>query len=291
MAAYEGLRLAVQRQGRLTEGTLALLHAIGLEFESYNQRLFSPCRNFPLALLYARDDDIPEYVAAGTVDAGIVGQNLIHEESPDVAELLPLGYGYCTLVLAVPKESRVQGPCDLAGGRVATSYPRAAGAYFARHGVHDVEVITLSGSVEVAPSLGLADAIVEITATGSTLLLNDLRPVDTVLESQATLVANRAALATPAKRADLDRLLMRIKAVGAGRQYKYVMMNAPRKALPRIREILPGLKEPTVVPLADPDWVAVHAAVREETFWEVIEALHRAGASEILVAPIEKLVK
>ena len=291
MARYEGLRLAVQRQGRLTEGTLALLHNIGLEFESYSQRLFSPCRNFPLNLLYARDDDIPEYVAAGTVDAGIVGQNLIVEEGADVAELLTLGYGYCTLVLAVPKESGAHDPRDLAGGRVATSYPRSARAYFARHGVHDVEVITLSGSVEVAPSLGLADAIVEITATGSTLLLNDLRPIDTVLESQAALVANHATLADPRKRADLDRLLMRIKAVSAGRRYKYVMMNAPRTALGRIRDILPGLKEPTVVPLADPDWVAVHAAVQEETFWDVIEALHKAGASEILVAPIEKLIK
>src|SRR2546430_4868288 len=172
MAAYEGLRLAVQRQGRLTEGTLALLHAIGLEFESYNQRLFSPCSNFPLALLYARDDDIPEYVAAGTVDAGIVGQNLIHEESPDVAELLPLGYGYCMLVLAVPKESRVEGPCDLAGARVATSYPRPAGAYFTRHRGHDGEVITLSGSVEVAPRPGLAHAVVEITPAGPTLPLH-----------------------------------------------------------------------------------------------------------------------
>ena len=291
MAAYEGLRLAVQRQGRLTEGTLALLHAIGLEFESYNQRLFSPCRNFPLSLLYARDDDIPEYVAAGTVDAGVVGQNLVHEEGADVAELLPLGYGYCTLVLAVPKDSRVHNPGDLAGRRIATSYPRSARTYFARHGVHDVEIIMLSGSVEVAPSLGLADAIVEITATGSTLLLNDLRPIDTVLESQAAFVANRAALGDERKRADLERLLMRIKAVSAGRRYKYVMMNAPRQALGRIREILPGLKEPTVVPLADPEWVAVHAAVQEDVFWEVIEALHKAGASEILVAPIEKLVK
>ena len=291
MVAHDGLRLAVQRQGRLTEGTLGLLHAIGLQFESYNQRLFSPCRNFPLALLYARDDDIPEYVAAGTVDAGIVGQNLLHEEDADVAELLTLGYGYCTLVLAAPKESSIRAPRDLAGGRVATSYPRSTRAYFGRHGVQDVEVVTLSGSVEVAPSLGLSDAIVEITATGSTLLLNDLRQVDTVLDSEAALVANHAALANPAKRTDLDRLLMRIKAVGFGRRYKYVMMNAPRLALPSIREILPGLKEPTVVPLADPDWVAVHAAVQEETFWEVIEALHKAGASEILVAPIEKLVK
>jgi ATP phosphoribosyltransferase len=281
----------VQRQGRLTESTLSLLHAIGLEFESYNQRLFSPCRNFPLALLYARDDDIPEYVAAGTVDAGIVGQNLVHEEGVEVAELLTLGYGYCTLVLAVPKESPVRAPRDLAGSRVATSYPRSARCYFAEHSVHDVEIITLSGSVEVAPGLGLADAIVEITATGSTLLLNDLRPVVTVLESQAALVANHAAIADPAKRADLDRLIMRIKAVQSGRQYKYVMMNAPRRALPEIRQILPGLRDPTVVDLADPEWVAVHAAVREEVFWEVIEGLHKAGASEILVAPIEKLVK
>jgi len=291
MAAYEGLRLAVQRQGRLTEGTLALLHAIGLEFESYSQRLFSPCRNFPLSLLYARDDDIPEYVASGTVDAGIVGQNLVHEEDADVAELLTLGYGYCTLVLAVPTSAAARGPRDLAGARIATSYPGSARKYFEGHGVRDVEVIELSGSVEVAPSLGLADAIIEITATGSTLLLNDLRPVDTVLESQAALVVNHAALDNGAKRADLDRLVMRIKAVGAGRRYKYVMMNAPARALPRIREILPGLKEPTVIPLADPEWVAVHAAVQEDTFWEVIEGLHRAGASEILVAPIEKLVK
>ena len=291
MAAYEGLRLAVQRQGRLTEGTLALLHAIGLEFESYSQRLFSPCRNFPLSLLYARDDDIPEYVASGTVDAGIVGQNLVHEEGVDVAELLPLGYGYCTLVLAAPANSAVRGPRDLAGHRVATSYPGSARAYFERHGVRDVEVIELSGSVEVAPSLGLADAIIEITATGSTLVLNDLRPVETVLESQAALVANHATLENPAKRADLDRLVMRVKAVGAGRRYKYVMMNAPARALPRIREILPGLREPTVIPLADKEWVAVHAAIQEETFWEVIEGLHKAGASEILVAPIEKLVK
>jgi len=291
MAAYEGLRLAVQRQGRLTEGTLALLHAIGLEFESYSQRLFSPCRNFPLSLLYARDDDIPEYVASGTVDAGIVGQNLVHEEDADVAELLTLGYGYCTLVLAVPTNAAARGPRDLAGARIATSYPGSARKYFERHGVRDVEIIELSGSVEVAPSLGLADAIIEITATGSTLLLNDLRPVDTVLESQAALVVSHAALDNGAKRTDLDRLVMRIKAVGAGRRYKYVMMNAPASSLSRIREILPGLKEPTVIPLADPEWVAVHAAVQEDTFWEVIEGLHRAGASEILVAPIEKLVK
>ncbi len=285
------LRLAVQRQGRLTESTLTLLHAIGLEFESYSQRLFSPCRNFPLSLLYVRDDDIPEYVAAGTVDIGIVGQNLVHEEAVNVVELLPLGFGYCSLVLAVPKDGPLNGPRDLEGGRVATSYPHSTKMYFAAHDVHDVEVIELSGSVEVAPGLGLADAVVEITATGSSLVLNDLRAVETILESQAALVANQDVLADPTKRAHLDRLLLRIKAVAAGRRYKYVMMNAPRHALPRVREVLPGLKEPTVIPLSDEGWVAVHAAVQEDTFWEVIEALREAGASEILVSPIEKLVQ
>ncbi len=290
MATERGLRMAVQRQGRLTEGTLVLLHAIGLDFESYNQRLLAPCRNFPLAILYARDDDIPEYVGTGTVDVGIVGQNMVHEEGVDLIELLTLGYGYCNLVLAVPKDSHLNAPQDLTERRVATSYPRSTQAYFARHGIQNVEVIELSGSVEVAPTLGLADAIVDLTATGSALVLNELRPIATILQSQAALVANRDALNDPVKRADVDRLVLRMKAVVAGRRYKYVMMNAPRKALPRIRMILPGLKEPTVVPLTDPEWVAVHAAVQEETFWEVMEALHEAGASEILVAPIEKLV-
>lgn len=290
MAADRGLRMAIQRQGRLTEGTLALLHAIGLEFESYNQRLLSPCRNFPLELLYARDDDIPEYVATGTVDVGIVGQNMVHEEGADLIELLTLGYGYCSLVLAVPKDAQIDNPRDLAERRVATSYPRSTQAYFARHGIDGVEVIELSGSVEVAPTLGLADAIVDLTATGSALLLNELRPIATILQSQAALMANREVLNDPVKRADVDRLVLRMKAVVVGRRYKYVMMNAPRSALPHIRTILPGLKEPTVVPLTDPEWVAVHAAVQEETFWEVMEALHEAGASEILVAPIEKLV-
>ncbi len=290
MATDRGLRMAVQRQGRLTEGTLALLRAIGLDFESYNQRLLAPCRNFPLGLLYARDDDIPEYVATGTVDVGIVGQNMVHEEGVDLVELLTLGYGHCNLVLAVPKDAQVDGPQDLAERRVATSYPRSTKAYFARHDIPNVEVIELSGSVEVAPTLGLADAIFEFTATGSPLVLNELRPIATILQSQAALVANQEALNDPVKRADVDRLVLRMKAVVAGRRYKYVMMNAPRNALPRIRMILPGLKEPTVVPLTDPEWVAVHAAVQEETFWEVMEALHEAGASEILVAPIEKLV-
>ncbi len=283
------LRLAVQRSGRLTADTLGLLHAIGLDFESYGQRLFSHCRNFPLSILYGRDDDIPGYVGLGTVDLGIVGRNLIHEEGVAVEELLPLGFGFCSLIVAVLRDAPYRSPEELGSRRIATSYPNSARRYFAGIGGAP-EIITISGSVEVAPSLGLADAIVELTATGSTLLLNDLRPIHTVLESEAVLVANPTALADPAKRANIDRLLMRLNAVRAAKRYKYVMMNAPESALPAIRRVVPGLKAPTVVPLADPGWVAVHTAIEEDIFWESIEKLRGAGATEILVSSLEKLM-
>jgi ATP phosphoribosyltransferase len=283
------LRLAIQKEGRLTDDTLALLRSIGLEFESFRRRLFSNCRNFPLALLHTRDDDIPEYVSAGTVDLGIVGRNLLHEEGVTVEELMPLGFGYCSLVVAVPKDSAITRVEDLSGTKIATSYPRSAQRFFDEQGV-PVEIITISGSVEVAPLLGLSSAIVDLTATGSSLVLNDLRPIRTILESEAVLAAHPAVLADAEKKAQIDRLLLRIKGVLAARKYRYVMMNAPRAALEQIYQIVPGLKMPTVVPLSDPDWVAVHTAVREEVFWEVIEALRGAGASEILVSPIEKLV-
>ncbi|HUS16516.1 MAG TPA: ATP phosphoribosyltransferase [Chloroflexia bacterium] len=283
------LKIAIQRNGRLTDETLGLLHSVGLSFESYGQRLFSGCRNFPLALLYGRDDDIPEYVASGTVDLGVVGQNLIYEEGVDVAELLPLGFGYCKLVLAVPKDAAIRSAEDLAGARIATSYPRSAARYFAERGV-TVEVVTLSGSVEVAPALGLADAVVELTATGSTLLLHDLHTVDSILESEAVLIAHPASLEQPAKRQTIDRLLVRLRSAQAARRHKYVMMNAPRTALEAIQALTPGLKAPTVVPLSDPDWVAVHTVIQEDTFWDIIEGLRAAGATEILVTQIEKLL-
>jgi ATP phosphoribosyltransferase len=202
---------------------------------------------------------------------------------------LPLGFGYCSLVVAVPRDAPYKEPAELLSKTIATSYPASARRYFA--GLGGVpEIVTLSGSVEVAPSLGLADAIVELTATGSTLTLNDLRPIATVLESQAALVAHPAALSDPARRAGIDRLLMRINAVRAARRYKYLMMNAPEAALPAIRAVVPGLKSPTIVPLADPGWVAIHTAIEEEVFWESIERLRAAGATEILVSSLEKLM-
>jgi ATP phosphoribosyltransferase len=283
------LKLAVQRNGRLTDETLRLLQGIGLEFESYGQRLLSICRNFPLSILFGRDDDIPEYVGLGTVDLGIVGRNLIFEEGVEVVELMPLGFGFCELVIAVLRDSPYQTISDLRGCKIATSYPSSARKFFAAQG-WEPEIITLSGSVEVAPGLGLADAIVELTATGSTLILNDLRRIGSVLESQAVLVANPRAMDDPDRRVNIERLLMRIEAVRAARQYKYVMMNAPVEALPAIRKVVPGLKAPTVVPLATEGWVAVHTAIREDDFWESIERLRAAGASEILVSSLDKLL-
>jgi len=266
-----------------------LLRHIGLDFESYGQRLFSRARNFPLSILYARDDDIPDYVALSTVDLGIVGRNLVHEQGLEVEELLTLGYGYCSLVVAVPGDTDITSPEQLLTAKIATSYPESARRYFASIG-GSPEIITISGSVEVAPALGLADAIVELTATGSSLQLNDLRPIHTILESEAVLIANRASMDTPARRENIERLVMRMKAVDAARRFKYVMMNAPLANLDKIKAVLPGLKAPTVIPLDVEGWVAVHAAIEEDVFWDKIEQLRHAGASEILVSALDKLL-
>lgn len=285
------LRLAVQKDGRLTQDTLALLHGCGLEFDSYRNRLFAPCRNFPLSILYGRDDDIPGYVASGTVDAGIVGRNLLieHRLTNQVHELAALGFAPCRLVIAVPGEAPFGRPEDLSGKRVATTYPNIVGDYFERLRV-PVTIVEIAGSVEMAPALGVAEAVADLVATGSSLLLHDLRPIATILESEAVLVASPDALADERRRGTLDRLVLRIRSVLAARRYKYVMMNAPVGALDDIREIVSGLRMPTVVPLAEPGWVAIHTVVEESAFWESIERLQAAGASEILVTPIEKLV-
>ena len=283
------LKLAVQRSGRLTDHSLDLLRHIGLEFESYGQRLFSKARNFPLSILYARDDDIPDYVGLNTVDLGIVGRNLVHEQGIEVEELLALRYGYCSLVVAVPNDSPIESPDGLLDAKIATSYPESARRFFRSIG-GDPEIITISGSVEVAPALGLADAIVELTATGSSLQLNDLRPIHTILESEAVLIANPKSMLDPSRRENIDRIVMRMRAVDAARRFKYVMMNAPEARLAEIRAILPGLKAPTVVKLDEPGWVAVHAAIEEDLFWEKIEQLRDAGASEILVSALDKLM-
>lgn len=285
------LRLAVQKDGRLTDDTRALLVSCGLDFDRYRNRLFAPCRNFPLSILYGRDDDIPGYVASGVVDIGVVGANMLIERraTDRVRELIPLGFGQCRMVIAVPNESSVTRPEQLAGKRVATSFPQSVGDYFASRNI-TVELTQIAGAVEMTPALGVADAIADLSATGSSLALHDLRPIATVFASEALLVANPAAMEDERRRQVIERLLLRIRGVLAARSYKYVMMNAPREKLPAIREIVPGLRAPTVVPLADPAWVAVHTVIEESAFWDVIERLRAVGASEILVSPIEKLV-
>lgn len=202
---------------------------------------------------------------------------------------MALGFGPCRLVIAVPKESAITGPQALQGRRVATSYPHTVSDWFARQHL-EVEIVDVSGAVELTPALGVADAIADLTATGSSLLVHDLRPIATLLESEAVLVANPVAMADERRRETIERLLLRLRSVHAARRFKYVMMNAPRAALDDISAIVPGLRSPTVVPLADPDWVALHTVIEEAEFWEIIERLYMAGASEILVSPIEKLV-
>ena len=279
----------MQRSGRLTDASLELLHQSGIHFESYGQRLFSHARNFPLSILYARDDDIADYVALDTVDLGIVGRNLVVENEVDVVELAELGFGYCQLVVAVPEDSPIASPEQLLNSRIATSYPVSARRYFESLG-GSPEIIEISGSVEVAPALGVADAIVELTATGSSLRLNDLRPIHTILESEAVLIANQAAMQDPVKRAEIERLVIRIKSVIEAGRYKYIMMNAPEGNLDEILKIVPGLKAPTVVKLSTEGWVAVHTAVKEDDFWTIIEDLRAAGASEILVSSLDKFL-
>ena len=286
---YPRLRLAIQKEGRLTEHTLSLLRSVGLDFDSYKQRLFSSVRNFELDILYSRDDDIPEFLASGTADLGVVGQNLIFEEQVDVTELQPVGFGHCSLVVAVPKESGITDPRQLAGKKLATSYPKSAQQYLKSLDI-TAEVITLSGAVELAPNLGVANAIVEITATGSSLALNDLVPIHTILKSEAVLAANKQSLEHPYKRRNIDRLLVRVRAALSAKQFKYIVMNVQREALDRVITVVPGLKSPTVVPLADPDWVAVHTVIKQETFWDVMEQLREAGAGGILVVPIEQIL-
>ena len=284
-------RLAIQKDGRLTQDTIALLNACGLTFDMYRNRLLAPCHNFPLAILTSRDDDIPRYVAGGSADIGIIGRNILMEceESSRITELQPLGFGRCRLVVAVPNETAFVSLADLRGRRIATTYPRTVAAYFQSHGV-PIEIVEIAGGVEIAPALGVADAIVDLTATGSSLMLHDLRVIATVSESESVLIASPAALEDPTRRAIIDRFLLRLRSALAARRFKYIMMNAPRASLDAIRAIVPGLREPTVVTLTDPNWVAIHTVLEEDSFWEKIEQLRDAGASEILVTPIEKLV-
>ncbi len=281
------LRLAVPNKGRLQPPTLQLLHDAGLRFEDGTRALTSRVEDQPLDILFVRTDDIVEFVADGVADLGITGTNLLVESGVDLDVLAELGYGHCRLEAAVPHASPVQTLGDLAGRRLATSHPRSTASSFARLGVQ-VDIVTISGAVEVAPGMGLADGIVDLVSSGSTLIMNGLRSLGPLLASQAILVARRdPAPATALQAAELRTM---IEAVIAGRGVKYLMMNAPRTALPVIEAILPGLESPSVLPLAHEGMVAVHAVVSAGDVHRILVPLRAAGATGILVIPVEKLL-
>ncbi len=282
------IKLAVQKEGRLTAETLEFLRNSGLQFESYKQKLFSLCRNFPLEILYVRDDDIPDYVEKGIVDLGIVGLNILNEKKPKAKKLLSLNYGFCSLVIAVPKESNINSIKDLKGKTIATSYPQSSKDYFKKNGI-SVELVEISGSVEITPALGIAQAIVDLTSSGSTMALNDLKLLTKIYDSESVLVANEASL-TNGRKVLIDKLLTRFNGVLAAKNYKYVMMNAPVEILPNVIKIVPGLKSPTVAPLAKKGWISIQTVIKEDVFWETIEKLKEAGAQGIIILPIEKII-
>ena len=291
------LAIAVQKSGRLNEKSLALLGQCGLQFDTakWKEKLVLRASNFPVDVMMVRDDDIPEYVADGACELGIVGQNVLAERARSapsgggVDVLRELGFGRCRLSLAVPAASSFAGPRELAGKRVATSYPGVLGAFLEDQAIR-AEVVTLAGSVEIAPSLHIADAVCDLVSTGSTLHSNGLREVLTVLESQAVLIGTRRPLSTAAAESR-EKILMRIDGVRRAASAKYILMNAPRSALPAIQKIIPGMEEPSIMPLGESgERIAVHAVAREDVFWDTIEKLKAVGASSILVLPIEKII-
>ena len=291
MIAHNGrLKIAIQKSGRLTDDSLSLLRACGLDFEFQKQSLYSPCRNFDLDVLALRDDDIPEYVQDAVADLGIVGENIVREKGAQVEIIAKLGFGHCRLTISVPQRSSIRSLKQLSRKRVATTYPSTLKQYLRSQRIK-AEVIELSGSVELAPTLDVADAICDIVSTGTTARVNGLRPLDVVLASEAILVANAQTLKNAEKKLLVERLAIRISGSLQARGKRYMMMNAPRTAIPRLKRIIPSLKSPTVVPLAEEGMVALHSVVAEDVFWDVMEKLKKAGASDIIVVPIETIIK
>ncbi|HXH20153.1 MAG TPA: ATP phosphoribosyltransferase [Chitinophagales bacterium] len=281
------LRIAIQKSGRLNEQSILLLKECGVKVGNGSGTLKSRASNFPLEVLFLRDDDIPQYIEDRVADAGILGENVVHEKGKKVQILQRLGFARCRLALAVRKEDNYRGISFFNGKKIATSYPEILKRFLKKNNVR-AEIEEISGSVELAPGIGLADAIFDIVSTGSTLFTNGLKEAATVMESQAVLIAPPHLNA--AKTEILDKLLFRIKAVNNARNNKYILLNAPNKSLEKIGRILPGIKSPTILPLAKKGWSSLHSVVKEDVFWEVIDELKKAGAEGILVVPIEKMV-
>lgn len=284
------LKLAVQSKGRLTEKSLELLKHCGLDIEDYSERLFIPTRNFPLDILFLRDDDIPEYVQDGVADVGIVGENIFLEKQSETKILEKLGFGRCSLLIAHPENKQLKDVKDIKGKTIATSYPVILNNFLKENKI-EAKVIELSGSVEIAPSLGVADLICDIVSSGNTLMINKLKKSFKVFDSQAVLISSEKNSLSKEKNNSLENLLRRIRSVLIARSSKYLMMNVPKISLNKIIKIIPSLKSPTVLPLADENLLAVHAVIPSDKFWSIIEDLKSAGASGILLLPIENMIK
>lgn len=279
------LKIAIQKSGRLNEKSVGLLKNCGLSFENYKSSLISSVSNFPLEILFLRDDDIPEYVQDGIADLGIVGENVINETEVSVSHLQKLGFGKCTLKLAVQNNSTIKTIDDLNGKSIATSYPVILRKFLEGNNIR-ADIRMISGSVEISPGLGLSDAIFDIVSTGGTLKSNGLKPFADVLSSEAVLIGRVGIENNPL----VVELIQRIQSVLRAKETKYVVLNAELKNVGRIVELLPGVKSPTVVPLAEEGWVAIHTVIPERDFWEKISLLKSAGAQGIVVMPIEKII-
>ncbi len=285
----ENLKLAVQKKGRLSDKSLELLKLCGLEIENYSERLYVTAKNFDIDILFLRDDDIPEYVQDGVADLGIVGENVVFEKKSDLLQLRKLGFGGCKLLIAVPELTELDTIEDINGKTIATSYPNILQGFLDKNNIK-AKVITLSGSVEIAPSLGIADMIMDIVSTGNTLKMNKLKKSFPVFESQAVMISSKTLANNPGKTALLEDLLRRIDSVMTAKKSKYLMMNVSKENLSEVLKIVPSVKSPTVLPLASGDMLAVHAVIPSETFWKINLKLKEAGASGILLLPIENMI-
>lgn len=279
------LKIAIQKSGRLNEKSVELLKNCGLNFENYKSSLISPVSNFPLEILFLRDDDIPEYVQDGIADLGIVGENVIQETEVQVSYLQKLGFGKCSLKIAVPNNAEINDVADLNGKSIATTYPVILRKHLQQLGI-TADIRTISGSVEISPGLGLADAICDLVSTGGTLKSNGLKPFADVMSSEAVLIGRAGS-----ENEDLiQELIQRIQSVLRAKETKYVVLNVERDNLEKVLGLLPGVKSPSVVPLAESEWVAVHTVIPERDFWSRISQLKQAGAQGIVVMPIEKII-
>lgn len=281
------LKIAIQKSGRLYDDSVKLLKDCGIDLKNGVNKLKTEAGNFPMEIYFLRDDDIPQYVEDQVADIGIVGENVLYEKNKDVSTVEKLGFGKCRLSVAVSKSENYQDINYLHGKKIATSYPEIVGKYLKENKI-DAEIHEISGSVEIAPGIGLAHAIVDLVSSGSTLFANGLKEVETILHSEAVLIRNNSL--SPAQSKLLEKLLFRIRAVKKAKNNKYILLNAPNNNLKTIIGLLTGLKSPTVIPLAEPGWSSVHSVLSENEFWEIIEKLKDAGAQGILVVPIEKMI-